>query len=116
MQAPSPKSLPGSQSGSPRTAAPTAEQLLWAFEGSNWNRERAAKLLGISRGCFWRRVAGWPELHRLARVSLATLLYEKEACGGDLERLADVFGTTVALLSHRLEQGSADRATSSRAA
>jgi hypothetical protein len=44
------------------------------------------------------------------------LLYEKEACGGDLERLADVFGTTVALLSHRLERGPAAPATSSRAA
>ena len=114
MEAPSQKSPPGSQARSPRAAAPTAEQLLWAFEGSNWNRERAAKLLGISRGCFWRRVAGWPELHRLARVSLSTLLYEKEACGGDLERLADVFGTTVALLSHRLEQ--AAPASNSRAA
>jgi hypothetical protein len=95
--------------------APTAEQLLLAFAGSNWNRERAAKLLGISRGCFWRRVARWPELHRLARVSLPTLLYEKEACGGNLERLADVFGTTVALLSRRLEQDSADAPPRSRA-
>lgn len=79
-----------------------------AFDGSNWNRERAAKILGISRGCFWRQVTRWPELHRLARVSLPTLLYEKEVCGGDLERLADVFGTTVLLLLRRLEQGSPD--------
>jgi hypothetical protein len=84
-------------------ATPTADQILLAFQDSNWNRERAAKLLGISRGCFWRRVTRWPELHRLARVSLPILLYEKEACGGDLERLADFVGTTVALLSRRLE-------------
>ena len=94
-----------------RAAVPTEEQLLLAFDGSNWNRERAAKILGISRGCFWRRVTKWPELHRLARVSLPILLYEKEACAGDLERLADVFGTTVPLLSHRLEQGLSDAAT-----
>jgi two-component system nitrogen regulation response regulator GlnG len=99
---------------SPRAVAPTAEQLLLAFDGSNWNREGAARLLGISRGCFWRRVTKWPELHRLARVSLPILLYEKEACGGDLERLADVFGTTVPLLSRRLEQGPADASARSR--
>jgi hypothetical protein len=93
---------------------PTEEQLLLAFDGSNWNRERAAKILGISRGCFWRRVTKWPELHRLARVSLPILLYEKEACAGDLERLADVFGTTVPLLAHRLEQGLSDAATRAR--
>jgi Bacterial regulatory protein, Fis family len=115
MQPSPPRAQPGSQPRSARAIAPTAEELLLAFEGSNWNRERAAKLLGISRGCFWRRVAGWPELHRLARVSLPTLLYEKEACGGDRERLADVFGTTAALLSHRLEQGPADAASRSRA-
>jgi hypothetical protein len=97
-----------------RTAAPTAEQLLLAFDGSNWNRERAAKLLGISRGCFWRRVTKWPELHRLAQVSLSTLLYEKEACGDDLQRLANVFGTTVALVSRRLERGPADASVRSR--
>jgi hypothetical protein len=83
--------------------APTADQLLSAFEDSNWNRGRAAKLLGISRGTFWRRVTRWPELYRLACVSLSVLLYEKEACGGDLARLADLFGTTVPLLSRRLE-------------
>ncbi len=82
---------------------PTADQIVLAFQDSNWNRERAARLLGISRGCFWRRVTRWPELHRLARVSLPILLYEKEACGGDLTRLADVVGTTVALLARRLE-------------
>ncbi len=97
-----------------RAVAPTEEQLLLAFDGSNWNRERAAKFLGISRGCFWRRVTKWPELHRLARVSLPILLYEKEACGGDLERLADVFGTTVPLLAHRLEQGPSNAATRAR--
>ena len=115
MQPSTPGSRLESRSRAARTVAPTAEELLLAFENSNWNRERAAKLLGISRGCFWRRVARWPELHRLARVSLPTLLYEKEACGGDLERLADVFGTTVTLLAHRLEQGPADPATRSRA-
>ncbi|HVV48255.1 MAG TPA: helix-turn-helix domain-containing protein [Polyangia bacterium] len=84
---------------------PTAEQILSAFEDSNWNRGRAAQLLGISRGTFWRRVTRWPELHRLACVSLPILLYEKEACGGDLERLAGLFGTTVPLLSRRLTAG-----------
>jgi hypothetical protein len=84
-------------------AVPTADEILLAFQGSNWNRERAAKLLGISRGCFWRRVTRWPELHRLARVSLPILLYEREACGGDLQRVADVVGTTVALLARRLQ-------------
>ncbi|HLK91118.1 MAG TPA: helix-turn-helix domain-containing protein [Polyangia bacterium] len=82
--------------------APTLDQLVSAFEGSDWNRGRAAKLLGISRGNFWRRVTRWPELYRLARVSLPLLLYEREACGGDLARLADLFGTTVPLLSRRL--------------
>jgi hypothetical protein len=114
MHALPPRTPPGSQPRSARAIAPTAEQLLLAFDGSNWNRERAAKLLGISRGCFWRRVARWPELHRLARVSLPTLLYEREACGGDLERLADVFGTTATLLAHRLEQGPADATARSR--
>lgn len=83
-------------------AAPTEDQILSAFEHSNWNRGRAAKILGISRGNFWRRVTRWPELYRLACVSLPILLYEREACGGDLERLADLFGTTVPLLSRRL--------------
>jgi hypothetical protein len=115
LQSPPPRARPAAQPRSVRAIAPTAEELLLAFEGSNWNRERAAKLLGISRGCFWRRVARWPELHRLARVSLPTLLYEKDACGGDLDRLAEIFGTTVALLSHRLEQGPADAASSARA-
>jgi len=82
--------------------APTLDQILSAFENSNWNRGRAAKLLGISRGNFWRRVTRWPELYRLARISLPILLYEKEACGGDLERVAGLFGTTVPLLSRRL--------------
>jgi hypothetical protein len=85
-------------------ATPTAEELLLAFDRSNWNRERAAKLLGISRGCFWRRVARWPELHRLACVSLSVLLFEREACGGDLARVADLVGTTVPLLSRRLQR------------
>ena len=101
-------SLPTAQRA-PRPAsrqagAPTGEQLLLALDRSNWNRERAAKLLGISRGCFWRRVARWPELHRLACASLSVLLSDKEACGGDLARLADVTGTTVALLARRLGQ------------
>ena len=82
---------------------PTGEEILSAFEDSDWNRGRAAKLLGISRGTFWRRVTRWPELYRLACVSLPTLLFEKEACGGDLVRLADIFGTTVPLLSRRLQ-------------
>lgn len=85
--------------------APTPDQILSAFESSDWNRGRAAKLLGISRGNFWRRVIRWPELYRLARVSLPILLYEKDACGGDLERLAGLFGTTVPLLSRRLGLG-----------
>ena len=94
--------------------APTADEILSAFESSNWNRGRAAKLLGISRGTLWRRVTRWPELYRLACVSLPLLLYEKEACGGDLERLADIFGTTVPLLSRRLgrREGSSPAARS----
>jgi len=91
--------------------APTGEEILSAFEDSNWNRGRAAKLLGISRGTFWRRVTRWPELYRLACVSLPTLLFEKEACGGDLERLADIFGTTVPLLSRRLATGAVGAST-----
>jgi two-component system, NtrC family, nitrogen regulation response regulator GlnG len=97
-----------------RELEPTSDQLLSAFEDSDWNRGRAAKLLGISRGNFWRRVTRWPELYRLARVSLSILLYEKEACGGDLERVADLFGTTVPLLSRRLR--TAPRRLTSRAA
>jgi hypothetical protein len=97
-----PRALPVSEPRSRRATAPSAEQLLQALDRSNWNRERAAKLLGISRGCFWRHVARWPELHRLACVSLTVLLYEREACRGDLARVADVFGTTVSLLARRL--------------
>jgi hypothetical protein len=95
--------------------APTEDQILLAFEHSDWNRGRAAKLLGISRGNLWRRVTRWPELYRIACVSLPILLYEKEACGGDLERLADVFGTTVPLLSRRLGARSAVTARGGRA-
>lgn len=94
--------------------APTGEEIVSAFEESNWNRGRAAKLLGISRGTFWRRVTRWPELYRLACVSLPTLLFEKEACGGDLERLADIFGTTVPLISRRLATGAVAVSTQRR--
>jgi hypothetical protein len=51
--------------------AVTPDDLLAALESSGWHRGRAAKVLGISRGAFWRRVTRWPELHRLACVSLS---------------------------------------------
>ena len=86
----------------PRHAERTSDELLAVLESTNWNRTPAARKLNVSRPTFLRWLRKYPELHRVADVSIPELRRELEACGDDLELVAKKLGTSVMLVRRRL--------------
>jgi transcriptional regulator with GAF, ATPase, and Fis domain len=80
----------------------TSDQLLAALESTDWNRTRAAGMLHVSRSTSLRWLRKYPELHRVADISIAELRREIEACGDDLDLVAKKLGTFVMLVRRRL--------------
>jgi two-component system nitrogen regulation response regulator GlnG len=87
---------------SSRRAGPTSDRVLAALESTDWDRGRAADVLGVSRVTFWRWLAKYPELRRLSHISVPDLREMFEACGGDLDLVAKKLGTSVVLVRSRL--------------
>jgi two-component system nitrogen regulation response regulator GlnG len=85
-------------------SVPTGAELLSALESADWNRPRAAKVLGVSRQAFWRYLVKHADLRLVADLDPRDLLRESEACGGDLQALAKKLGVSAPLLSRRLLQ------------
>jgi DNA-binding NtrC family response regulator len=80
----------------------TSDQLLAALESTDWNRTPAARMLHVSRSTFLRWLRKYPELHRVADISIPELRREIEACGDDLDLVAKKLGTSVMLVRRRL--------------
>jgi len=87
---------------SPRHDERTSDQLLAALESTNWNRTPAARMLHVSRTTFLRWLRKYPELHRVADISIPELRREIEACGDDLDLVAKKLGTSTMLVRRRL--------------
>jgi hypothetical protein len=87
---------------SSRRVGPTSDRVLAPLESTDWDRGRAAEVLGVSRVTFWRWLAKYQELRRVSHISLPDLRETVEACGGDLELAAKKLGTTVMLVRRRL--------------
>jgi two-component system, NtrC family, nitrogen regulation response regulator GlnG len=85
-----------------RHAGLTSDQLLAALESTDWNRTPAAGMLHVSRTTFLRWLRKYPELHRVADISIPELRREIEACGDDLDLVAKKLGTSVMLVRRRL--------------
>ena len=86
----------------PRHAESTSDDLLAVLESTDWNRTPAARKLNVSRATFLRWLRKYPELHRVADVSVFELRRELEACGEDFELVAKKLGTSVVLVRRRL--------------
>jgi two-component system nitrogen regulation response regulator GlnG len=82
-----------------------ARDVAAALEASGWNRQRAMKLLGVSKQTLWRELRTRPELAKLLDFSLEELRRQVAACGGDLARLAAELGVPEQLLARRLAPG-----------
>jgi two-component system nitrogen regulation response regulator GlnG len=85
-----------------RHDGPNGEQILAVLEGTTWDRTSAAEMLGVSRATFWRWLRKYPELLRVADISIPALRKEIEGCGDDLESVAKKLGTSVMLVRRRL--------------
>ena len=86
----------------PRHAERTSDALLAVLESTDWNRTPAARKLNVSRATFLRWLRKYPELHRVADISIPELRREIEACGDDLDLVAKKLGTSVMLVRRRL--------------
>jgi two-component system nitrogen regulation response regulator GlnG len=85
-----------------RHDGPNSEQLLAVLESTDWDRTPAAAMLGVSRTTFWRWLGKYPEVRRVADISIAALRGEIEACRDDLDLVAKKLGTSVVLVRRRL--------------
>jgi hypothetical protein len=96
------ESIAAEPSPSGRRDERTSDQLLTALESTGWNRTPAARMLHVSRSTFLRWLRKYPELQRVADISIPELRREIEARGDDLDLVAKELGTSAMLIRRRL--------------
>jgi len=86
---PRPAALRPAPSRAERAAPPTDAELVSAMETAKFQRESAAKALGISKSYLYRRLARIPEIRALADIPGAEIEAALDAEGGDCTRAAE---------------------------
>jgi two-component system nitrogen regulation response regulator GlnG len=93
---------PAGPPASSTTPQPLEQSLLDALERANWNRTKAAQILGVGRTTFYRRLENHPDLRQVLDVEAEELERALAAAGGDVEAAAAKLGVSVPILRLRL--------------
>ena len=88
--------------GQASSKAKGPRDLAGALEASRWNRQRAMKVLNVSKATFYRLLGREPDVARLLHLSEQDLLRDLRACDGDLSRLAAKLQLPEDLVARRL--------------